>query len=58
MIKKLIQKMLFGKPSSGEKMKGLGQLQIAQTIVPKSFLKKNNKWDSHLYKNIIVIENI
>ena len=58
MIKKLIHKIIFGKPVSGEKMQGLGELQIYQTIVPKSFLKKNNKWDSHLYKNVIIIENI
>lgn len=58
MIKKMVQKILFGKPTSGERMEGLGTLQIKQTIVPKSFLKKNSKWDSHLYNNIVVIENI
>ena len=55
-VNKILSELFYGKPALGEKMQGLGQLRIKKTTVPKTFMD-NFKWDSHLFENIIIIEN-
>jgi len=54
-MKKLIMKWVLGSPIKGEKVSGLGTLQVSKTIVPTSFLKTHPKCDNHLYKNVEIL---
>ena len=56
-MKKLIMKWVLGSPIKGEKVSGLGTLQVSKTIVPTSFLSANPTWDRHLYGTLTIVDN-
>lgn len=55
-LNRILSEWFYSKPATGEKVEYGNGLQIKETIVSKSFMD-GFKWDSHLFKNIKIIQN-